>query len=184
MKPKRKILRFNRRLSYIFISLITIPYLLLNLTDWWIIRLIAIPLFWFFGAAFFLFLAFAPVEYWLSSKNAWNTPKFMRVSRVLVFALGFWGLMYITVPYVKGVSRLVANGGELEKVTGIVKRVDVQFPSSISSVEFKIEGRKDEISLYYPKLRIAKRFPVGSRAEFYLLPGTDYAMDVRPASAD
>jgi hypothetical protein len=146
--------------------------------------LFAVPLFLLFGSAVLLFLAFAPVEYWLSPKNAWKIPKFMRVSRVLAFFLGFWVLMFVTVPYVRGGFRLAKNGYRLEKVTGVVKRVDVLFPRSILYADFKIEGRANEISLYYWPIGIAKQFRAGTRAEFYLLPSTDYAMDVRLAPPD
>jgi hypothetical protein len=185
MKPKRKILRFNRRLSYIFISLIAIPYLLLNLTDWWIVRLIAIPLFWLFASAFFLFLSVAPAEYWLTPRDHRIAPKFLQIIlRPLFLAVGSFWLIFSSPTYIRGISKMATNRGKLEIVSGVIKRVDVQFPSSMLSVDFKIEGRKDEISLCYPKLRIAKRFPVGSKAEFYLLPGTDYAMDVKPVPGD
>ncbi len=130
----------------------------------------------------FLFQAFIPFKYWGARKTP---PKYVQIlARLFLIACALVCTMYFTIPYMKGASRLAMNGGELDKVTGMVKREDAVFPTSIYKVDFEIEGRKDEISLCYPKLRIFKRFPVGSKAEFYLLPGTDYAMDVKPVSGD
>lgn len=184
MKIDRKVLKLTRILSYIVLSLIIIPYGLLNLTDCWMVRLIAVFLLWSFLSTLALFLAFAPVKYWLSPRNFWKPPKFMHISRVLFLGLGFYGLIYLIAPYAKGISLLAMNGGELEKVAGVIKRVDAVFPLSIYAVDFKIEGRDEEISLFYYPIGIARQYQVGTRAEFYLLPGTDYAMDVRPAPTD
>jgi len=183
MKPPKKAVKFYKISFCIFILVFIVPKVLLSLTHWWVIRLISIPMFFLFIAVFGLFEAFGPVEYMLSPRNSWRTPKFIGTSRVIAFVVGLSGLIFFSF-YCKGVVRLALDGGKLEKVSGIIKRVDAQYPSSILKVNFKIEGRKNEIALCHPKLRIFKRFPVGSKAEFYLLPGTDYAMDVKPVPDD
>jgi hypothetical protein len=184
MKPKKQILKFNKILSYTFVCLIVVPYIFLNLTDWWVIRFIVAPLFLLFISIVALFFTFAPVDYWLSSRNGWKTPKAMGINRAISFVVGFSTIMLLSFTYFKGIARLVMEGGKLEIVTGVIEYVDAQYPSSIIKVNFKIEGRKNEINLCYPKLRICKRFPVGSKAEFYLLPGTDDAMDVKLVSSE
>jgi hypothetical protein len=169
-------------LSFIAIALIVLPHVLLRLTDSWMIRLIASLLLWLLLPTIIIFQAFIPFKYWGARKTP---PKFVQIlARLFLIAGGLACVMYFTIPYIKGASRLVINGGKLEKVTGVVKRVDVQYPTSIYSVDFKIEGRDNEISLCYWPRGVARRFKAGTKAEFYLLPGTDYAMDVRPASAN
>jgi hypothetical protein len=184
MKPEHKILKFKKIFFYIFLSLILIPYFLLNLTDWWVTRLIAAPLFWLFASFSSLCLAFAPLDYWLSPRNGWKIPKAMGLSRAIAFFVGFSLLILICFTYFRGLTRFILDGGKLQKVTGVIERIEVQYPLSILEVNFKIEGRKSEINLCYPKIRIAKRFPVGTKVDFYLLPGTDYAMDVRLVSSE
>jgi hypothetical protein len=183
MKPPKKAVKFHKICFCIFILVFIIPKVLLSLTHWWVIRFISIPLFWLCGATFFLLEAFGPVEYMLSPRNSWRTPKFIGTSRVIAFIVGFAALIFFSF-YCKGVVRFVLDGGKLEKVSGVIKRVDAQFPSSMFSVDFKIEGRANEISLYHWPRGVCRRFPPGSKAEFSLLPGTDYAMDVKPIPGD
>jgi hypothetical protein len=187
-KIKREAIKIRKKIkkpALILFSLLFIaPYVLLRLTgDYWVVRLISVFLFWTCLPGLMIFLAFAPIEYWLSPRNAWQIPSLMSTSRVLFFALGFASLIGFTTPCIRGIWRLTQND-KLEKVIGVINREDAPFPTSIVYANFTIEGRKKEIFLYYYKFRIFKWFPVGTKAEFYLLPGTDYAMDVRPASAD
>jgi len=184
-KIKRKAKKINKKLSLIILFLFIAPRILLNLTgDYWMVRLVGVFLFWSCLPGLLIFLAFAPIEYWLSPRNGWQMPSLMSTSRALFFAMGFAALIGFTTPYVRGIWRLTQNGYKLEKVIGEIESEYGGFPSAIVEVGFRIEGRKNRIYLFYSKFRIFKWFPVGTKAEFYLLPGTDYAMDVRPASDD
>jgi hypothetical protein len=179
-------LKVTKLLKFLYWALLLVvvpPFFILPWADYWALRLI-------FGLMLVVLL---PVDMLLTATN----PKYLRAPPppakyekfsyrikiggcVLLAIGGLLGLKLMTIPYLQGVSRLLVNGGKPEIVIGVVKDIDAPSLSGIIFCAIEIEGRSDNIwMLFHMGKRVGKR--KGTKQEIYLLPGTNYALDIRPA---
>ena len=86
--------------------------------------------------------------------------------------LGLIMLWVMTIPFARNIIQFVENDCQYDRVVGTVERNSASFPASMAMRHLKISGSQD-ITILYP----SKRYKIGSQYEFYLLPGTKYALD-------
>jgi hypothetical protein len=168
--------RFKDISWWIAISIVILPSFILPVFDHWMGRLIAAFLL-FNGAVFIcLFTAFnfkQPLASRPLSRNA------NKITRSILAMGGFAGIIWVVIPYTIGVLHLASNGWKLEKMVGVVENTSTNAPVAFLERHIKIKGDDKKIYLLYPMGKIYKI--TGTTQEFSLLPGTRYALDVRPA---
>jgi hypothetical protein len=181
-------MKFKNPFRWIAVLTLVVPSIILAWANHWILRLIAILMLSIAVPIIALCVAFnlkkplarpAPAKYQHIARHL------DIVGRVFLAVIGISVIIWMTIPYIGAVLRLAANGGKLEHVVGVVEDISAVGISGpfVQHIRIKEHDKSNEnITLLFPIG--AKRHKRGTRQEFFLLPGTRYALDVRPAETN
>lgn len=160
------------------------PYLLIIIFDKWYLRMS-------FGLALFIAVPLISLYCAVNPKIKVTKydPKSMPKERFILRNLGLvlrvgmalfaiFLMTCVTVPYTESVLKLFSKQHDLYVVKGRINRITGSFPGSLGLRGFWVEGQARKVVLIFP---IGKRPRPGAEYVFLLLPGTDWAVDVKKA---
>ena len=94
------------------------------------------------------------------------------VCHIFFTVLGIMMLWIMIIPFARSIIQFVENDWQYDRVIGIVEKNSASFPASMAMRRLKLSGSQD-ITILYP----SKHYEIGAQYEFYLLPGSKYALD-------